>query len=104
VGINDDESVRRLKGSTRPLNSEESRAVLLLHLRNVDHVITFSEDTPLELIRAIAPDVIVKGGDYKVEEVVGRELAMVSIAPYNDMWSTTDLIKKARQRGPRKTS
>lgn len=103
VGINDDASVRRLKGTTRPLNDEKSRALLLLHLRNVDHVITFSEDTPYELIKALQPDVIVKGGDYKAENVVGRDLCMVSIAPYNDMWSTTDLIKKARQRGPRKT-
>lgn len=104
VGINDDASVRRLKGSTRPLNDEKSRALLLLHLRNVDHVITFGEDTPLELIKALMPNVIVKGGDYKANEVVGREVCMVSIAPYNDMWSTTDLIRKARQRGPRKAT
>jgi rfaE bifunctional protein nucleotidyltransferase chain/domain len=104
VGINDDASVTRLKGPTRPLNDEKSRALLLLHLRNVNHVITFSEDTPYELIKYLQPDVIVKGGDYKAEDVVGRDLCMVSIAPYNDMWSTTDLIKKARQRGPRKTA
>ena len=104
IGINDDSSVRRLKGPTRPIHDEKSRALLLLHLRHVDHVITFSEDTPYELIKALRPDVIVKGGDYKPEDVVGRDICMVSIAPYADMWSTTDIIKKARQRGPRKTS
>lgn len=104
VGINDDASVRRLKGSTRPLNDEKSRAILLLHLRNVDHVITFGEDTPYELIKALQPDVIVKGGDYKIEDVVGKDICMVSIAPFNDRFSTTGTIRKARQRGPRKTA
>jgi rfaE bifunctional protein nucleotidyltransferase chain/domain len=102
VGINDDKSTRRLKGRGRPLNDERSRALLLLHLRHVDHVITFAEDTPLELIQALCPDVIVKGGDYRPDQVVGKELAMVSIAPYDENYSTTELVKKARKRGPRK--
>jgi D-beta-D-heptose 7-phosphate kinase/D-beta-D-heptose 1-phosphate adenosyltransferase len=99
IGLNDDESVRRLKGPNRPVFDEKSRAILLLHIRHVDHVVTFSEDTPLELIKALRPDVIVKGGDYKQAEVVGRELAMVSIAPYEQGWSTSAAIKRMRKRG-----
>jgi D-beta-D-heptose 7-phosphate kinase/D-beta-D-heptose 1-phosphate adenosyltransferase len=74
VGLNSDASVRRLKGPERPVVSEDERALLLAALRPVDYVVLFGEDTPLELIRALRPDVLVKGEDYGPEAVVGREL------------------------------
>ncbi|MFZ1375154.1 MAG: D-glycero-beta-D-manno-heptose 1-phosphate adenylyltransferase [Geothrix sp.] len=74
VGLNSDASVARLKGSSRPLQDEAARAAILLGLRSVDAVVRFEEDTPLELIRALRPDVLVKGGDYTPETVVGRDL------------------------------
>ena len=73
VGLNSDASVARLKGPGRPLQDEAARAAVLLGLRSVDAVVRFDEDTPLELIRALQPDVLVKGGDYTPEAVVGRE-------------------------------
>jgi D-beta-D-heptose 7-phosphate kinase/D-beta-D-heptose 1-phosphate adenosyltransferase len=74
VGLNSDASVARLKGPGRPLQDEAARAAILLGLRSVDAVVRFDEDTPLELIRALRPEVLVKGGDYAPENVVGREL------------------------------
>ena len=74
VGLNSDESVRRLKGETRPVQSELARATVLASLASVDLVVIFGEDTPLNLIRALRPDVLVKGADYTVERVVGAEL------------------------------
>ena len=71
VGLNADESVRRLKGPTRPIQSGADRAVVLAGLRAVDLVVEFPEDTPLRLIEALRPDVLVKGGDYTVETIVG---------------------------------
>lgn len=73
IGLNSDASVARLKGPGRPLQDEAARAAVLLGLRSVDAVVRFDEDTPLELIRALQPDVLVKGGDYTPEAVVGRE-------------------------------
>ena len=72
VGLNSDASVRRLKGPSRPINPAEARAEVLSALEAVDAVTIFDEDTPLELITAIRPDVLVKGGDYRPDEVVGR--------------------------------
>ena len=74
VGLNSDASVARLKGTGRPLQDEAARAAILLGLRSVDAVVRFDEDTPLELIRILQPEVLVKGGDYTPETVVGREL------------------------------
>ena len=74
VGLNSDASVARLKGPGRPLQDEAARAAVLLGLRSVDAVVRFDEDTPLELIRALQPEVLVKGGDYTPEAVVGRDL------------------------------
>ena len=74
VGLNSDASVARLKGPGRPLQDEAARAAVLLGLRSVDAVVRFDEDTPLELIQALQPDVLVKGGDYTPETVVGREV------------------------------
>jgi len=74
VGLNSDASVARLKGPSRPLQDEEARARILLGLRSVDAVVRFEEDTPLELITALQPDILAKGGDYTPETVVGRDV------------------------------
>jgi D-beta-D-heptose 7-phosphate kinase/D-beta-D-heptose 1-phosphate adenosyltransferase len=74
VGLNSDASVARLKGPGRPLQDEAARAAVLLGLRSVDAVVRFDEDTPLELIRVLQPEVLVKGGDYTPDTVVGRDL------------------------------
>ncbi len=74
VGLNSDASVARLKGQGRPLQDEAARALVLLGLRSVDAVVRFEEDTPLELIQALAPDLLAKGGDYTPETVVGKDV------------------------------
>ena len=74
VGLNTDASVRRLKGPRRPINDEHSRALLLASMVFVDYVVLFDEDTPYELIRAVQPDVLVKGSDYKPEDIVGYDI------------------------------
>lgn len=101
VGVNSDSSVKRLKGNERPLNDENSRALILASLIIVDAVIIFSEDTPRELISAVMPDVLVKGGDYSIEEIVGAKEVIanggrVVINPIVPGYSTTGLIKKIR--------
>ena len=101
VGINSDDSVRRLKGPERPVRSEAERAYVLAALEAVDCVVVFSEDTPLELVRAVAPDVIVKGGDYSPETVVGAAEVRarggeVVIIPLTPGQSTTSIIEKLR--------
>jgi D-beta-D-heptose 7-phosphate kinase/D-beta-D-heptose 1-phosphate adenosyltransferase len=73
VAVNDDDSVRRLKGPSRPVNPTADRMAILAALACVEFVVPFSEDTPVRLIEAVAPDVLVKGGDYKVEEIAGHE-------------------------------
>jgi len=100
VGINTDESVVRLKGLLRPVQTLESRTAILSSLRSVDCVIPFSEDTPLELIKKILPDVLVKGGDYTSEKVVGGEVVIknggkVKIVPLIHGFSTTSIIKRS---------
>ncbi len=95
IGLNSDKSVNRLKGSTRPLVNEVDRAKILSSLAFVDGVVLFDEDTPAELIKKIKPDILVKGGDYKEDEVVGREDAgEVKILSFEDGYSTTGLIEK----------
>ncbi len=96
VGLNSDASVRALKGSTRPINNEIDRKEMLLALKYVDEVIIFDELTPYELIKQIQPDVIVKGGDYKPEDVVGNDISKVIIFNYIDGYSTTNIINKAK--------
>ena len=92
VGINSDSSVKRLKGNLRPINGESTRKESLLELGFVDEVIVFEEDTPLEAITRLEPDIIVKGGDYTVDTVVGNELAKVVIFPTVEGHSTTRII------------
>jgi len=102
VGVNTDASVRRLaKGASRPLVGEEDRAYVLASLACVDAVTLFDEDTPLALVSALLPDVLVKGGDYGVDEVVGRrevEAAggRVELIPVVEGYSTTALIQRIR--------
>ena len=96
VGVNSDASVKRLKGESRPINTVQDRAYLLKAMDCVDEVIVFEEDTPYELIKAVQPDILVKGGDYRVEDVVGREFAgEVRILPFVEGYSTSELIKKS---------
>ena len=94
VGVNTDQSVRRLKGESRPVNNESDRKVLLESLDFVDEVILFDEDTPLELIQRVQPNIITKGGDYTVDTVVGNQLAKVVILPTVDDYSTTKTIQR----------
>lgn len=101
VGINSDDSVRRLKGAPRPLVPQEDRAYLLASLAAVDYVSIFDEDTPLELIQTLQPDILVKGGDYRIEDIVGREVVenrggRVLTIPLVPNRSTTDLFEKIR--------
>jgi len=91
VGLNSDASVKRLKGETRPINNQEDRKAMLLALRYVDEVIIFDEDTPLELIKRIDPDVVVKGGDYKPDQVVSGGKPVI-IMPMLNGYSTTKMI------------
>lgn len=99
VGMNGDSSVRRLKGKDRPINNQESRAAVLANLEFVDYVIIFKEATPFNLIKAIKPDVLVKGGDYKIKEIVGREFAKeVKIIPFVKDYSTSNIIKAIKDK------
>ncbi len=95
LGLNSDDSVKRLKGQSRPINDEESRAAVLEALECIDYIVVFNEDTPLELIKMVKPDILVKGGDYKAEDVAGREYAeSVVIIDFVEGYSTTSTINK----------
>ena len=95
LGLNSDASIKRLKGPKRPINKEEDRALVVAALGAVDAVCLFSQDTPLELIKLIKPDVLVKGADYKNKEVVGSQFAgKVVLFPLVKGRSTTNLIDK----------
>ena len=96
VGINSDSSVKRLKGDLRPINDQNTRKEALLELGFVDDVVIFEEDTPYEAIKEIQPDVIVKGGDYTVEQVVGNDIAKVEIFPTVKGYSTTKTIERMK--------
>ena len=93
VGLNSDSSVKRLKGQNRPFFSEEDRKFVLESCKYVDGVVVFDEDTPYNLINKIKPDIIVKGGDYKEQDVVGNNLAKVKIFNYIDGYSTTKILE-----------
>lgn len=99
VGVNADASVKRLKGDSRPVNNENARALLLASLVLTDRVIIFGEDTPLNLIQLIMPDVLVKGGDYTIDQIVGAKEVItnggeVKIVPLVEGISTTAIIEK----------
>lgn len=97
VGVNSDASVKRLKGFERPFLDEDHRCAVLVSLKYVDHVVSFEEDTPIELIRSLSPNVIVKGGDYKANEVIGHELAYVEIVPIREGFSTTSVLERLKR-------
>ncbi len=101
VGVNSDASTKRLKGPERPVNHEHSRALLLASLAIVDAVVIFEEDTPLQLITAVQPDVLVKGGDYTIEQIVGAKEVIanggrVVINPIVEGFSTTGIIQQIK--------
>ncbi len=99
VGVNSNASVKRLKGESRPVNSENSRALILASLIMVDAVVIFDQDTPLSMIKIIKPDLLIKGGDYTIETIVGAKEVMdaagkVEIIPLESGFSTTAIIHK----------
>lgn len=101
VGINTDASVQTLKGPSRPIQNENDRAEILASLKAVDHTILFGEETPINLIKSIRPDVLVKGGDWKVEQIVGWDFVQsyggsVESLQFIDGKSTTNIIKKSQ--------
>ena len=101
VGLNADASVKRLKGSERPVNVQEDRAEVLSALNSVDYVTLFEEDTPLALITSVMPDVLVKGGDWPVEKIVGHEVVLQSGGEVKSLQfvegrSSSDLIEKLK--------
>ncbi len=102
VGLNSDDSVRRLKGARRPLVAEADRAAALAGLGSVDAVIVFDEDTPLELIEELLPDVLVKGGDYHLDGIVGREVVEqaggdVRVLHLVEGYSTTNILNRLKE-------
>lgn len=101
VGVNSDASVKRLKGPTRPIQNESDRAEILLALKSVHQVVVFTDDTPESIIKAIKPDVLVKGGDWKIEQIVGGDFVIknggqVRSLTFVDGKSTTKLIEKSK--------
>ncbi len=102
IGLNDDASVRRLKSADRPIVQEEDRAFLLAALEMVDYVTLFSEDTPIDLINTLLPDVLVKGGDYTRATIVGADSVEaaggeVAVIPFTPGRSTTGVIERIKQ-------
>lgn len=99
VGINSDDSVKRLKGNDRPINNENDRAFVMDNVKAVDDVLIFQEDTPYEIIKEIIPDILVKGGDWKEENIVGSDIVkknggkVISLR-FVDDYSTTNILKK----------
>jgi len=105
VGMNTDASVKRLKGKARPVVCQDDRAFVLAALRAVDYVCLFEEDTPYELIRAVVPDVLVKGSDWAIDSIVGKDIVeqaggTVQTIEFVPNRSTTDIIKKIADGNP----
>lgn len=101
VGLNSDASVRRLKGPSRPVNDQNARAQLLAALECVDYVVFFEEDTPFNVITQVVPDVLVKGGDYSIDNIVGADFVMqnggkVLTIPFVNGFSTTSIIENLK--------
>ncbi len=102
IGLNSDSSIQKLKGENRPIIDENSRAILLASLQFIDAIVLFSEETPQKLIETIVPDILAKGGDYKVEEIAGHEVVLenrgeVILVPFIDGFSTTNIVEKIKQ-------
>lgn len=103
VGLNSDDSVRRLKGPSRPINGEKERAFVLAALACVDYVVVFEEDTPKELIETVRPDVLVKGGDYALNQIVGADFVTqnggsVTTLPFVEGFSSTRIIEQLKTK------
>ncbi len=103
VGLNSDDSVRRLKGPTRPINGEKERAFVLAALSFVDYVVLFEEDTPENLIKAVWPDVLVKGGDYALDQIVGADFVTqnggtVTTIPFVEGFSSSQIIEQLKTK------
>jgi D-beta-D-heptose 7-phosphate kinase/D-beta-D-heptose 1-phosphate adenosyltransferase len=102
IGLNSDQSTNRLKGKGRPIMPQEDRAYILASLASVDYVSIFDEDTPLDLIKVVKPDVLIKGSDYNLDEIVGRDFVeqnggKVLTIPLVPERSTTDIINKIKE-------
>jgi D-glycero-beta-D-manno-heptose 1-phosphate adenylyltransferase len=102
IGLNSDSSIQKLKGKNRPIIDEQSRAILLASFSFVDAVILFSEDTPINLIRTLKPDVLAKGGDYEISTIVGHKVVQenggeVILVPFVDGFSSTTIIDKIKK-------
>ncbi|HNQ67548.1 MAG TPA: D-glycero-beta-D-manno-heptose 1-phosphate adenylyltransferase [Bacteroidales bacterium] len=103
IGLNSDNSVKRLKGDLRPINNQEARALLLASLIFTDAIVIFDEDTPEEIIKLYSPDVLVKGGDYQYNEIVGADHVInyggkVEIIPLVEGYSSTNIIKNISKK------
>ncbi len=99
IGLNSDSSVRNIKGSERPIQDEESRALVLASLHVIDAIILFNEDTPYELIKEVQPDILVKGGDYKIQDIVGYDIVKakggkIITIDFVEGYSTRNIINK----------
>jgi len=104
IGLNSDRSVRKIKGKNRPINNQEARAKVLAALEYVDYVVIFDEETPLKLIEAVKPDVLIKGADWKEQEVVGADVVKaaggkVELVPYLASYSTSGTIAMIQKNG-----
>lgn len=102
IGLNTDESVRRIKGPQRPLNDQQARSLILASLRFVDAIVLFDEDTPYELIKKVQPDILVKGSDYKAEDIVGYDIVKAKGGEIRTLelvegYSTTRIIEKIKK-------
>jgi len=102
LGLNTDASVQRLKGPMRPVVDEQSRAILMAALQFIDMVVFFDEDTPYELIKSIQPDILVKGSDYKAEDIIGYDILMakggkVETIDFVEGFSTTSIVEKIKR-------
>ncbi|MDA8857803.1 D-glycero-beta-D-manno-heptose 1-phosphate adenylyltransferase [Flavobacteriales bacterium] len=102
IGLNSDTSIQKLKGENRPIIDEQARSILLAALSFVDAVILFPEDTPINLISALLPDVLAKGGDYEIDNIVGHEIVQynggkVILVPFVDGFSSTTIINKIKK-------
>ena len=102
IGLNSDTSIKRLKGESRPITQQQSRAMLLASFSFVDAVVLFSEETPINLIGSLLPDVLAKGGDYDIETIVGHKIVQknggkIILVPFIDGFSSTSIIEKIRK-------
>lgn len=103
IGLNTDASVRRLKGPNRPVNAQDARALLLAALESVDFVVFFDEDTPYNIITQVKPDILVKGGDYEIDNIVGGDFVrarggQVLTIPFVDGFSTSNILEQIKEK------